>query len=109
MGVPYVLRHQVVLLVLYLGLLRYHLYASATCCIGWLHNPQVVLSFALPDHFESIEIPGEDIGHRQETNMLWTPSLEFKESFVHVVFPTQCPTTWKVVHLLISGHFSVAL
>jgi hypothetical protein len=107
MGISDILRHQIVFATFDFRIFCYHLYASSACCIRWFHNPKVLFRLIFTYHLKSIEITGKYVRSREKIEMLWMLTLQSLQCLVHIIFSTQCPTTWKVVHFLETIHFSV--
>lgn len=77
MRVGNVLRNQNILLIPNGALFINHLNTTATGLISRLHNPQSIFICVLPQHLESVEIEGEDVGGWHEVVGLGVGSALF--------------------------------
>ena len=104
MGIRNVLWHQDIFLVANGTLFIDHFYTTSTCLVCRFHNPKSIFISILTKHLESIEIEREYISSRDKVVCFRVSTSLLVEIFPHIVFSTQLPTTWEVIHFLVSVH-----
>lgn len=100
MRITDVLWDQNVLFVADLCIFSYHLYASTTGLVCWLHDPELVFIGSFSCHFKPVVVRREEISVWDEIIGLWETSSLFVQIFPHVIFATEVPASWKMVDFL---------